>query len=244
MLCKNILERVFYELHGIVRAPLMGTIDRTSKAYLDGCGVTQLLSQGDPDEIEPVYRDLAYLHRLVRQRKPMTIVEFGVGLSTITLAHALEKNALENGERKSARLHTLDTSEHWLNNTRDKLPGQLAEFVELHSSTARLSVINGELCHLFDELPNVVPDLIYLDGPDPSIVEGRINGLTNTVERGEPRRAMSADPLLYEAGLKIGATIVVDNRRMNTRFLRRNLKRRWRFQANKAEGRYTFTLRD
>ena len=201
-------------------------------------------SKKDPSELKAVYGDLAYLHKTVRRNRPQTIVEFGVGLSTLVFAHALLANRDEQRNGEPGKLYTVDTSQYWLENTRQKLSDEANELVELRYSEARLTVINGELCHLFDKLPNVVPDLIYLDGPDPSTVNGEINGLMHVVERGEPRRAMSADILLYEAGLKVGATIIVDNRKMNTRFLRRNLRRRWRFSGNRTDGRFTFVLAD
>lgn len=244
MLCKTVFERLRYEIVGALRKPLVASIERRAKTYLDAHGVLSLLRQGDPNEIKAVYRDLAYLHRMVRRRKPQTVVEFGVGLSTLVFAHALQMNRAERPGRGAGRIYSLDTSDRWLDNTREKLPETLRDLVDLRHSDARLTVVNGELCHQFDNLPNVVPDLIYLDGPDPATVVGAVHGLDYLVERGEPRRAMSADVLLYEAGLKVGAAIVVDNRKMNTRFLRRNLRRNWRFSANKAEERFTFVLAD
>lgn len=244
MLTRTLFERLRYEAAGLVRKRSLKARERRAKAYLDEVGVLSLLQQNDPDEIRAVHVDLAYLHHMVRRMKPQTIVEFGVGLSTLVLAHALEANATDDPAREPGKLHTVDSSEYWLGNTRSKLPEHLQALIELHHSEARLTTVNGELCHRFDRLPDVVPDLIYLDGPDPATVQGEVHGLTYQVARGEPRRAMSADILLYEPGLKIGATVVVDNRKMNTRFLRRNLKRKWRFLADKAEGRFTFVLVD
>lgn len=244
MLCNTAFERLRYEVVGILREPFLASIERRAKAYLEAQGVLSLLRQNDPTEIKAVYRDLAYLHRAVRRNKPKAVVEFGVGLSTLVFVHALHMNRTEKPEREAGRLYTLDTSDRWLENTRNKLPEELKDLVELSHSEARLTTVNGELCHLFDMLPNIVPDMIYLDGPDPATIVGEVHGLTYLVERGETRRVMSADILLYEAGLKIGAMIIVDNRKMNTRFLRRNLKRKWKFTANKVEGRFTFVLVD
>ncbi len=244
MLTRNPIERLRYELMGKVRTLFLGGHERRCKAYLEAEGVLALLSENDPNEIKAVFRDLAYLHRAARRQKPRTILEFGVGLSTLVFAHALNANNEEQPDREPSKLHTLDSSEYWLENTRAKLPEPLQGLIELHHSDARLTTVNNELCHMFDSLPNVVPDLIYLDGPDPSTVLGEVHGLTHNVPRGQQRWSIAADILLYEASLKIGATIVVDNRKMNTRFLRRNLKRKWRFHPNKAEGRFTFVLAD
>ena len=40
----------------------------------------------------PVLEDLALLHQSIRQRKSFTVLEFGLGLSTIVIADALAKN--------------------------------------------------------------------------------------------------------------------------------------------------------
>lgn len=244
MLCKNVFERLRYELAGLLRKPFVTSANARAEAYLVSEGVLPILQQKDPNELKAVYGDLAYLHKSVRRMKPKTVVEFGVGLSTLVFTHALQANLDDQPEDEPGRLYTVDTSQYWLDNTRQKLTDSANALVELRFSEARLTTVNGELCHVFDQLPNVVPDLIYVDGPDPATVVGEVNGLTHTVERGEPRRAMSADVLLYEAGLKVGARIIVDNRKMNTRFLRRNLRRRWKFSGNKTDGRFTFALMD
>ena len=244
MLTRSVFERLRYEVSGLVRRPFLAAHERKAKAYLEAEGVLALLRQGDASEIKAVFGDLAYLHRTVRRIRPTTVVEFGVGMSTLVFAHALHKNRTERPGATEGRLYTVDTSDYWLDNTRNKLPEDLRGLVNLTHTEAHLTTVNDELCHCYETLPNVVPDLIYVDGPDPATVKGEIRGLTYEVARGEPRRAMSADVLMYESGLKIGSMIVVDNRKMNTRFLRRNLKRKWQFRANKAEGRFTFVLVD
>ena len=43
----------------------------------------------------PQPEDLARMHKLVRQRKSFTVLEFGLGISTIVMADALMKNEKE-----------------------------------------------------------------------------------------------------------------------------------------------------
>ena len=75
-------------------------------------------------------------------------------------------------------------------------------------------------------------------------MEGKIKGLKFPLQGHDHREVVSADVLLYESTLRIGAMLVVDGREWNTRFLRRNLKRRWKFYPNRAARRYTFVLAD
>ena len=69
-----------------------------AQAYLKGNGCSALLSAGAAEEIAPKWDDLARLHKLVRQRKPFTILEFGSGFSTVVMAHALQQNWSEYQE--------------------------------------------------------------------------------------------------------------------------------------------------
>lgn len=122
------------------------------------------------------------------------------------------------------------------------MPPELAPYIEFRQSRASVAELGGELCHVFDELPNIRPKMIYLDGPDPAAVEGDMRGLSFELADGVTRPAISADLLLYESTLRPGATVVIDGRKLNAAFLQRSLKRRWRFHTNEAEKRHIFTL--
>jgi hypothetical protein len=97
---------------------------------------------------------------------------------------------------------------------------------------------------LFDRLPNIVPDFIYLDGPDPRDVQGHVHGLSFAIGRDGYRHPLAADVLLYESTLQAGFILVLDSRYVNTNFLRANLKRRYRFRWNWTLGQPTFELQE
>ena len=63
-----------------------------AKQYLEKYDLIKYLQGAAENQKEPDYLDLARLHRLVIKRKPFTILEFGVGWSTIILADALRLN--------------------------------------------------------------------------------------------------------------------------------------------------------
>jgi hypothetical protein len=206
-----------------------------ARRYLQRVGVLELLCSGDTQEIPADLSDLLNLHRLVRSRKPKTILEFGTGFSTIVMAHALAQNG-------SGRLYGVDSSEFWIENLKAKFPKNLSPFIELRHSSVSVGVHNGQLCHYYDSLPDVVPDFIYLDAPASDDVQGSVRGLTFRPESGGVRQQVSADILLYESTLKRGATILVDSRYNNVQFLIRNLSRRYRVRINRTLRISTFEL--
>jgi len=90
-----------------------------------------------------------------------------------------------------------------------------------------MSTVNGRPCTLHDRLPNITPELIYLDGPDQWTARGSIRGLhTRDVER----TPIAGDLLLYEPFLLPGTLIIVDGRTNNVRFLLSNFQRRWAYR--------------
>jgi len=189
-----------------------------------------------PADIE----DLVRLHRLIRSRKCFTVLEFGVGFSTTIIADALQKNkadwlALENPPKIRNRFQfqcfSVDTSEEWIAKAENRLPAALKSFVHFHFSEVEIGTYQDQICHYYKNLPDIVPDFIYLDGPDPQAVKGSINGLTfQCLER----TVMSGDLLLMEPILLPGTFILIDGRTNNARFLKNNLKRQYEYIWDKA----------
>lgn len=186
------------------------------------------IADGREDEIRPHPYDLTMLHRAVIERRPRAVLELGVGFSTLVIADALMKNG-------GGALYTLDTSEEWLENTRKKLPTGAP--VELIHSSASIREINGQLCHMFDTLPDITPDMALVDGPSRDDVQGSINGLSFS-----GRAEVSADILLYESSLRSNFYMIVDGRSANVAFLRNALKRRYRIRHDAVMKHTTFEL--
>jgi hypothetical protein len=203
-----------------------------ARRYLSRVGLIPLLQSGDSTEIPSDLLDLANLYRAVRKCRPKVILEFGTGFSTVVLAHAMGPEG---------RLYNVDANEHWIANTKAKMPPQLLDRVEFRHSPVRVDLHEGEMCHFYDRLPNIVPDFIYLDGPGRTDIEGEIRGLTFGPS-GQIRQQIAADILLYESTMKTGATIVVDSRYNNVHFLVRNLRRRWRIQLDRLRRQTMFVL--
>jgi SAM-dependent methyltransferase len=228
-------------------AGLSGWSIRRAEAYLGAQGLRAVFLSGDPTAIAPNPLDLAFLHRIVRRKRPRAIVELGCGNSTIAFAHALAanyKDALERlgSDAVAGCVYAVDTSPHWIANTQRKLRPELQGFAHFQQSEAEVRLLGGDLCHLFRELPNLCPDLIFVDGPQSNDVAGTCHGLGFITEARSIRPQVTADPLLYESSLSKGALILVDGRKSNTLFLRRALKRRYRFKWNASPGLHRFEL--
>ncbi|NEQ45391.1 MAG: class I SAM-dependent methyltransferase [Leptolyngbya sp. SIOISBB] len=156
------------------------------------------------------------------------------------MADALMKNKLDweaLDEKPKIRnstpfqLHSVDTSHKWIEQTKSMLPKHLATLITLHYSLAKVGTFQERACHFYEELPDVVPDFIYLDGPDPATVVGNIGGAS---WQNRDRVVTSGDLLRLEPQLIPGTLIVIDGRTANARFLQAHFYRNWQINYNMA----------
>ena len=188
--------------------------------------------------------DLIRLHHLVISRKVTTILEFGVGKSSIILDDALKINKKRHGHfiKKNLRrtnpfqCFSVDNNKKWISVCKNR---SKTDLVRYHYSRCSISTFNDRICTYYDNLPNICPDLIYLDGPDQFSPIGHIRGI-NT--RNADRLPMSADILTIEHFLLPGTLIVVDGRTANARFLKTNLQRDWSYYYSKEYDQHYFEL--
>lgn len=206
--------------------------------YLKAQGVLPYLVKGADGEYDcgPKKQvDIANLYRRIIRNCPRHVIEFGCGFSSIAMAHALKMNFEKRG--KKGTLHIVEASEKWADNVEKKL-SPFIDHVQIYRSTPQIQTIDGQLCHVFDRLPNVSPSMIYLDGPSAHDVQGSISGISMKGVAFE----CAADPLLYEWSFYSGFTMVVDGRFNNVEFLRRNLKRKYRIRTNHLNSYTVFKL--
>lgn len=206
-----------------------------------------------PDFKTPFPPDIADLQRLygyVRERRVSTILEFGSGYSTAVLAHALEQNRQEYSaspefsrlrRNNPFELHSIDCSQEWLNVTRSRIPKQCRDRLYTHHSIVQIGTFNDRICHYYSSLPNITPDLIYLDGPSAFDVEGEVAGISFA---HNDRTVIAGDIARMEWLLLPGTLIVVDGRTNNARFLRSNLQRVWHYEFDPEGDVHTFELRE
>ena len=195
-----------------------------ARGLLDSNGVLELLTPGDDSEISPSFPDLANLFQLIRDRRPRVVLELGIGFSTMVIAEALRQNLSKH--RAPGHLFTVDAQASWIENTQAKIPENLRAFITIQFSTISARLMEGTLCHAYDNLPDISPNFIYVDGPEGLEVEGAINGLGFS----QGRSVISVEPLLYESTAPLDYFILVDGRWETCRFLSLHLKGKYRHQ--------------
>ena len=188
--------------------------------------------------------DLIRLHFLVTSRKVTKILEFGVGKSSIVFDHALEYNKRLHKKYVSENLRRTDPFEcHSVDNSKKRInmckENSETTNLSFHYSECKVSTFNGRICTFYEDIPNICPDLIYLDGPDPRFVDGTVRNIgTNHPDR----LPMSADILAMEHFLLPGTLIVVDGRTANARLLKSNFQRNWSYWHSKEMDQSFFEL--
>lgn len=201
----------------------------------------------DPNSEEPYSAeidDLVRLHYLVTSRKVTTVLEFGVGKSSIVFDHALNLNKqryasfVKDNLRRSNpfQCFSVDNNKDWITVCQNTAETSLVNY---HYSQCSVSTFNGRVCTFFDDLPNICPDLIYLDGPDQFSSLGDVRGISTN---HPDRLAMSADILAIEHFLLPGTLIVVDGRTANARFLKTNFQRDWSYFYHEEFDQHFFEL--
>ncbi len=197
----------------------------------------------------PEIEDLSRLYNLIKNEKPFTVLEFGVGYSTLVIAKALKENMQKFDIKKSKfirntkmfKVYAVDKSEKWLENLQKKIPEELKDHIILSQSNIKTSIYKGQVCHFYDNLPDINPEFIYLDGPHPLDPEGNVNGISfKCVER----TPISADICLLESTLLPGCNILVDGRTNNVRFLKNNLKRNYSYKWDRMGDVTLITLKE
>jgi len=197
----------------------------------------------------PAWDDLVRLHNIILDRKVTNILEFGCGFSSLIMAHALSINSslhgdfVKNNLRRASpfQLMSVDDLETYIETTKSRVPLNLKNFCHFHFSSTRMGEFNGRICTFYEQLPNITPDFIYLDGPSQYSVQGDVSGI-NT--RHPDRVPMAGDLLKIEHYLLPGTLIVVDGRTANARFLLKNFQRDWHYFHSEKEDVHFFELRE
>ena len=239
---KNYLyEHPFYSKLGI--NPKDYIIDGDSSNFL---GKLRKEKKSDKYPLPLDLNDLIRLHYLITSRKVTTILEFGVGASTSVFDDALSENkklyseyVRNNLRRENAfECHSVDNQKKWIDISKQKYKTKNTFY---HFSKCRMSMFNNRICSLYDKLPNICPDFIYLDGPNQDSVLGDVKGIST---RALDRLPMAADILCIEHFLLPGTLIVVDGRTANARFLRVNLQRNWKYSYVQNFDQHFFELNE
>ena len=166
-----------------------------------------------PHALAPDYCDLLLLYEAVRRRRPRTILEFGSGWSTCVLARALADNVAAGGD--AGFLHSLESDRDWAAVTVASMPAELSGYYACVHSPAVEVEWDGVAGYRHANVPDIAPDMIFLDGPP----------LTSA-------RNVAVDVLDIEARLPADFLLLIDKRNANARFLRERLARPHRYACH------------
>jgi hypothetical protein len=187
----------------------------------------------------PRYAKLCLLHALALQRRAITVLEFGSGFSTAILADAMARLAPVFGDWASSNtrcdrpfhVFAVEEEQRFVEITRRRLRGVLAAHATVSRSSLDIITHDSRIATVFSRLPNVAPDLIYLDGPSQYGTTAELNGFSFN---SQARMPMSADILRFEFFLEPGTLVIIDGRTQNARFLRSYLRRNWAYRHDRS----------
>ena len=229
----------FFELNHLLKKIPEDRIINKNKRYL---------IQVKKNEKKPlVYElpDLCRLHWLVLSRKVFNTLEIGSGFSTIFIADAkyiLKKyfKKVENIRcEKQFHIYSVGENKHFLNITKKRIPKHLLNYISLIFNKVDIINYQGRFALKHRNLPNISPDLIYLDGPSLYSAKKKFMGFAfNNISRVP----MSADILFFEFFLEPGTFILIDGRGANAEFLKNFLKRNWKYFYDKKGDCHYFEL--
>ena len=197
----------------------------------------------------PELRDLYKIYMLIVLNKRTTVLEFGCGFSSLVISKALEFNKSKSKKEKPFTRceypynhFIIDDDKKYLNLTKKRIEKELKNSkTNYHFSECQMTMFNGNFAHEYKTLPRVNPDFIYLDGPSPFNVKGKINNFTVDSKDMMP---MSCDILKFENHLTPGTIILIDGRTANARFLKNNFRRNWKEYYSYKEDQTIFLLNE
>ena len=189
--------------------------------------------------------DLCRLHWIIISRKVMTTLEFGSGFSTIFMADAclilsfyFKEIINEVRVEKKFHIFSLEESSKFLKITTRRIPQLLSKHITLKQSDVNIVEYQNKFATKYSKVPDVAPDLIYLDGPS-TFLKKKLKGFSfNNISRFP----MSADILYIEYFLEPGTFIIVDGRTANARFLKDHFKRKWKYYHDRKGDCHYFEL--
>lgn len=104
------------------------------------------------------YSDYWILFSVIRREKPKEILEFGSGISTVVIGHAIKQNGL-------GRLTSMEESEHYAAESRKLLPPEMKDFIQVHHSPSIEKRHGLFVGRGYEAIPDRPYDFVFVDGP-------------------------------------------------------------------------------
>jgi hypothetical protein len=218
--------------------------------FLRSVGLSNsILSLKDDKVLAPKIEKLFFLYKIIILNKRLTALEFGSGWSTSILSLALGENSKKfNGKnvptkKNKFELFSLDQSKKYLNISKKRLKKikNTKSKINWMYSPVKMSEFESRICTVYTKLPLCNPDFIYLDGPGIFEIKNKINNFSSAHDDLVP---MSCDILKIEFYLIPGTIVLVDGRKANVEFLKKNFKRNWVYKYIKKIDQHLFFLNE
>jgi len=211
--------QIFHYIHNLLQA--WGKFQLKRNISLD------FMKNRPPDAFAPDWADLWFLYKIVREKKPRCILEFGSGCSTCVFAYALWQNHEESPEIEG-HLYSVDADKHWTEVTAGTIPPHLRSYCDISYSPVLEIDYKGRPAFRHANIPEIVPDFLYVDGP-------RLK---------PPERFIVVDPLDLEDRFAAGFCLVIDGMTENMWFTKEHLKKQYRFKHRRIVRNSIFELID
>ena len=237
---KNVISYTkFFELKKLIKKLNYDTIKDASPRYLAS------VKQKNKKPLIFEFNDLCRLHWLVLSRKALNILEFGSGFSTVFIADAcfilskFFKNVKDIRVNKKFHLYSLEENTKFMRITEKRLFQHLKKHVSIIKCNHKIIEYEGKFATRCSNIPNISPDLVYLDGPSQYVAKKNLSGFNfNNISRFP----MSSDLLFLEYFFEPGTFVVVDGRTSNARFLKDFFKRKWKYNHDSIADCHYFEL--
>jgi len=201
----------------------------------------------------PNLKDLYFIYKTIIQFKRINILEFGCGFSSLIIRKALSENKKRFNKINFEKLGLNRTFEHIAIDDQQKYiqitKKRNKEYILDKSvkqkfvfSQCKMTSFKGQICSEYEKLANIVPDFIYLDGPNLNEIKNHKNNIN--LSKNTNFTPMSCDILKIENLLLPGTIIMIDGRGLNSSFLKNNLKRNWIYYYNNFSDQHFFYLEE
>jgi len=115
--------------------------------------------------------DFLTLYDEVRRLRPKEVLEFGTGLSTVVLAHALKANERDGAPR--GRVTSMEEDAGWHQKACEMLPEDVSDIVEIIHSPKVDGIYKIFRGVQYQEIPDRPYEFVFSDGPERhSLVNG------------------------------------------------------------------------
>jgi len=191
--------------------------------------------------------DLCRLHWTILSGKIINTLEFGSGFSTVFMADAkfilnyYFKDLKNMRYEKMFHVYSVEEDKKYIKITKKRLPAHLKKHVTLSHDKIDIITYKSRFASKYRNLPNISPDLIYLDAPSIYFTKKVFKGFSFLPINRVP---MAADILFIEYFLEPGTVIIIDGRTANANFLKDHFNRNWKYRHDLKGDCHYFKLID